>query len=162
MFRGIGLASLLAIAACSGVQNQPATDPASSLNETVFRCNVEPIFARQCSYSACHGIAGAAFRVYSPGKLRAPIMNPDGSTSPPMNIDQESAPLTDAEEHANFESASGFAFGLTSVADDFLLRKPLPSIFGGYEHKGGAIWSGTDDPQYVAILAWLSGTGACK
>lgn len=153
MFRGIGLASLLAIGACSGVQNQPATDPASSLNETVFRCNVEPIFARQCSYSACHGIAGAAFRVYSPGKLRA---------TPPMDINAASAPLTDAEEHANFESASGFAFGLTNVADDFLLRKPLPSIYGGYEHKGGAIWSGTDDPQYVAILAWLSGTGACK
>lgn len=153
MFRGIGLASLLAIGACSGVQNQPATDPASSLNETVFRCNVEPILARQCSYSACHGIAGAAFRVYSPGKLRA---------SPPMDITAASAALTDAEEHANFESASGFAFGLTNVADDFLLRKPLPSIYGGYEHKGGAIWSGTDDPQYVAILAWLSGTGACK
>ena len=153
MFRGIGLATLVAAAACSGVQNEPATNPSSSLDESVFRCNVEPVLVRQCSYTGCHGIAGAAFRVYSPGKLRA---------SPPANIDEATQPLTDAEQHANFESAAGFSFGLTNVADDFLLRKPLPSIYGGYEHKGGAIWASPSDPQYVAILAWLSSTGVCK
>lgn len=156
MFRGIGLsaiAMIVGIAACSGVQNEPAPDPASQLDESVFRCNVEPILVRQCSYNACHGIAGAAFRVYSPGKLRATMSN---------TIDDLIAPLTDAEQHANFEIASGFSFGLTNVTDDFLLRKPLPSIDGGYEHKGGAIWSGPSDPQYVAILTWLSGTGKCQ
>ena len=155
MFRGIGATAIgliVGIGACSGVQNEPVSDPASQLDETVFRCNVEPILVRQCSYNACHGIAGAAFRVYSPGKLRA---------MPANTIDELIAPLTTGEEHANFEVASGFSFGLTNVADDFLLRKPLPSIDGGYEHKGGAIWSGPNDPQYVAILTWLSGTGRC-
>jgi hypothetical protein len=151
--RGIAASALL-FAACSEVQNGPADVPASSLSETVFRCNVEPILARQCSYNACHGIAGAAFRVYTPGKLRATMA---------MTIDDLIAPLTDAEHHANFLSASGFNFGLASVDDNFLLRKPLPAASGGYEHKGGAIWSGgTSDAQYVAIRAWLTGTGACK
>jgi len=150
--RGIAVISLV-VAACSDVQNAPAQVPASALSETVFRCNVEPILAKQCSYNACHGIAGAALRVYSPGKLRA---------MQPANIDEMIAPLTDAEQHANFESAAGFNFGLTSVDDNFLLRKPLPPAAGGYEHKGGAIWTGTGDVQYTAIRAWLTNTGACK
>jgi hypothetical protein len=138
---------------CSDVTNESVADPAASLDETVFRCNVEPILARQCSYNGCHGNAGAAFRVYTPGKLRA---------SPPASLDDQIMPLTTAEEHANFESASGFAYGLTAVEDNFLLRKPLPATAGGYEHKGGAIYAGKSDAQYAAIDAWLSGTGACK
>ena len=157
MFRstgGCGIAAIsIVLTACSDVQNAPAEVPASSLSETVFRCNVEPILAKQCSYNACHGIAGAAFRVYSPGKLRA---------MQPANIDQMIAPLTDAEQHANFESAAGFNFGVTAVDDNFLLRKPLPAPAGGYEHKGGAIWTGTGDTQYTTIRAWLTNTGACK
>ena len=68
-----------------------------------------------------------------------------------------------AEQHANYLSATGFAFGLDSVDDNFLLRKPLPAALGGYEHKGGAVYTGgTGDPQYMTIRAWLTGTGACK
>ena len=147
-----------AVSACAGVQNSPAPDPAAALSESVFDCNVQPILVRQCSYSACHGIAGstgtgAPLRVYSPGKLRA---------TSAMTIDQLIAPLTMDEQHANFESAAAFAWDLTSVDDNWLLRKPLPSIDGGYEHKGGAIWQGgTMDPQYVAIRAWLANTGSC-
>jgi hypothetical protein len=141
---------------CSDVQNASAADPSKSLDETVFRCNVEPVLVRQCSYNACHGIAGvsgSALRVYSPGKLRA---------STPPDIDTAIAVLTDAEQHANFQSAAGFNFGLTNVDDNWLLRKPLPAPLGGYEHKGGAIWRDTSDPQYIAIRAWLTGTGMCK
>src|SRR5579863_10047259 len=133
MWRSI---ALCAIASCAGPQNAPAPDPAASLSETVFDCNVQPILIRQCSYNACHGIAGttgtgAPLRVYSPGKLRA---------TQAMNIDQLIAPLTTDEQHANFESASAFAWDLASVDDNWLLRKPLPSIDGGFEHKGGSIW----------------------
>ena len=95
--------------------------------------------------------AGAALRVYTPGKLRA---------TKPATIDDAIAPLTDDEQHANFLSASGFGFA-TALDDDWLLRKPLPAVDGGFEHKGGAIYSGTDDPQYVAIHDWLTGTGKC-
>ncbi len=151
------LAVLAPLAACA-VTNEPVPDPAAMLDETVFRCSVEPILARQCSYTACHGIAtfagnaGSALRVYTPGKLRA---------SMPATLDDAIMPLTDAEEHANFESASGFAFGLTSIDDNFLLRKPLPATAGGFEHKGGAIYAGTSDAQYMTIHAWLAKTGTC-
>ena len=152
MFRLWG-GALLAIAGCSDVTNMPVAEPAASLDEAVFKCNVEPVLAKQCSYTACHGIAEAPFRVYTPGKLRA---------SPPANIDDAIAPLTTAEEHANYLIATGFAFAAPALDQDWLLRKPLPAIDGGFEHKGGAIYSGTDDPQYQAIFTWLSGTGACK
>ena len=47
----------------------------------------------QCSYTACHGKAESALRVYSLGKLRNP---------PATDSLTASAPLTDAEQHANF------------------------------------------------------------
>nr|HEX4318045.1 hypothetical protein [Kofleriaceae bacterium] len=133
-------------------QNATIAQPPSQLDEAVFACSVEPILARQCSYSACHGQASSPLRVYSPGKLRQ---------TPPGDIDASAAPLTQAEHDANFAAASGFGVGQATVDDNFLLKKPLPSTFGGFEHTGGAIFSGTDDPQYVAIRAWLAGTGSC-
>jgi hypothetical protein len=145
----VGVAMLVA---CSTVTNSPVPPPASSLDETVFACNVEPILARQCSYNACHGQADFALRVYTPGKLRL---------NPPMSIDDEQAPLTQAEHDGNFQSAAGFAYGIANTADNFLLRKPLPANDGGFEHKGGAIYTGTSDFQYVAVYNWLAGEGSC-
>jgi len=151
MFRGIA-AIFLALGAGT-LANPQVGDPAGKLDENVFKCSVEPVLVKQCSYTFCHGIAGAPFRVYSPGKLRA--MTPNDLTA-------LTAPLTDAEQHSNFEVASGFTFNLASVDDCFLLRKPLPAAYGGYEHIGGAIYAnGTNDANYTAIRAWLSGTGAC-
>ena len=155
MFRG--LAAIVLVGACAAVSNGTAPDPSSLLDEKVFRCNVEPILVRQCSYNACHGIAGtsgqgAALRVYTPGKLRA---------TQPADFNALVAPLTEDEHHANFESASGFAWNTATVEDNFLLRKPLPSSQGGYEHIGGPIWSSTTDSNYVAIHDWLAGTAKC-
>src|SRR5215471_4834612 len=120
-FGGSGYA-VSCLVACSAVGNQPAPDPAAGLSETVFRCKVEPILARQCSYNACHGNPGSALRVYTPGKLRA---------APAATIDDAIAPLTEAEQHANFESAAGFSFN-TPADDNLLLRKPLPATSGGF------------------------------
>lgn len=145
------LLAALAGASCAAVETDAVVDPSTKLDEAVFRCSVEPILVRQCSYNACHGTAGSALRVYSPGKLRA---------DPPANIDDAIRKLTADEEHANFTSASGFSLN-TAAADNFLLRKPLPAAAGGFEHKGGAIYSGATDAQYRAIAAWLTGTGGC-
>jgi hypothetical protein len=149
--RSIAIAFVCA-AACTNVSNDGAANPATTLSDAVFRCKVEPILARQCSFNACHGNAGSPLRIYTPGKLRA---------TPPATIDDAIAPLTEAEHHANFVSAAGFNFGITIVDDNWLLRKPLPASEGGYEHKGGVIYSGGSDPQYGAIRAWLTGAGAC-
>ena len=144
---------LLLLAACTDVENASAPDPAKGLDETVFKCNVEPVLVRDCSYNACHGQAQHPFRVYSPGKLRA---------TTPQSLDEAIVALTDAEHHANFLSAAGFAFGGVLPEDNFLVRKPLPTSDGGFAHFGGAIYSGTHDPAYLAIRDWLAGTGACK
>ncbi len=155
MLRRWGCAFVLVLVACSGVQNETVPVPGAALDENVFKCNVEPILIKQCSYSACHGIAGGgtALRIYSPGKLRA---------TPPKTIDEQIAPLTADEEHANFESAAGFNFMIDNPDDNWLLKKPLPSKLGGYEHKGGAIYHDGADPQYIAIREWIAHTGACK
>src|SRR3954463_6354724 len=145
-------APLLLVAACTTVENGSAPSPDKSLDEAVFKCSVEPVLVRQCSYTARHGIAGAALRIYSPGKLRA---------APPADIDAAIAPLTAAEHHANFLSASGFKFGTADVLDNLLLRKPLAPSQGGYGHEGGAIFADSSDKEWLAIQAWLSGTGKC-
>ncbi len=137
---------------CAVIDNPSAPAPSAGLNEAVFRCSVEPVLVRQCSYTACHGVAGSALRVYSPGKLRA---------SPPADIDAAIAPLSEAEHHANFLSASGFAFATPDPVDNLLLRKTLPETERGYEHVGGAIFTTTGDAQWMVIDAWLSGSGRC-
>ncbi len=139
-------------AACAAIENAPTAAPADGLDETVFRCSVEPVLVKQCSYTACHGLAHSPLRIYSPGKLRA---------TTPGDIDAAIAPLTAGEHHANFLSASGFRFGTEDPLDNLLLRKTLPSTEGGYAHQGGAIFAGTGDPQWMAIDAWLSRTGRC-
>jgi len=150
VLRGAAIAAFV-IGGCTTVENGPLADPAKMLDETVFRCNVEPILARQCSYTGCHGVQQSALRVYSPGKLRA---------TPAATLDDAIMPLSDGERHANFESAAGFA--TLAPGDNFLLRKPLASAAGGFEHAGGAIFPTINDPQYVAISAWLTGRGVCK
>lgn len=138
--------------ACAVIDNPSAPAPSTGLNEGVFRCSVESVLVRQCSYTACHGVAGSALRVYSPGKLRA---------SPPADIEAAIAPLTEAEHHANFVSASGFAFSAADPVDNLLLRKTIPETQRGYAHEGGAIFTTTGDPQWMVIAAWLSGSGRC-
>ncbi|MEO6773486.1 MAG: hypothetical protein ABI467_10765 [Kofleriaceae bacterium] len=145
--------ALAACAACTDVANAPATDPATTLNETVFRCAAEPVLITQCSFNACHGKADSALRVYSLGKLRTP---------PATDSITASAPLTEAEQHANFLSAAGFATFGVAAADNWLLKKPLPATDGGFEHAGGAIYTGPGDPNYVAIFKWLNGATTCN
>ncbi|MFT3693707.1 MAG: hypothetical protein QM831_11240 [Kofleriaceae bacterium] len=138
---------------CTDVTNAPATDPSTTLSETVFVCDVQPVLITQCSFNACHGKTDSALRVFSLGKLRAKTA---------MDQTAANAPLTTDETHANFLSASAFAAYGISPDDNFLLRKPLPAPAGGYEHLGGAVFSGTNDSGYAAIERWLQGATTCN
>ncbi len=142
------LFTLWAIAGCTEISGGPAPGAIPVLDEVKFRCRVEPVLVRDCSYLACHGNSGFPLRIYSVGKLRAG----DSST-----LASRTAPITDAEHHANFLSAAAFAFGDVAPDDSLLLRKPMPSEAGGYEHKGGATFTGPDDPRAVEIRRWLAG-----
>lgn len=143
---------LLALVGCTAVQSDPATDPSSTLDEASFRCNVEPILARDCSYTGCHGQAGMPLRVYSSGKLRAG----DAST-----LAKLIEPVTEDEHHANFRSAAGFSIGGIEPGDNLLVRKNLPPDEGGYAHLGGAAFTGATDHRAQVILTWLSGGTGC-
>ncbi len=149
----VAVIAAIAAGACTDVTIDGVGDPAGTLSEPVFRCNVEPVLVRNCSYNGCHGNAGFPLRVYSPGKLRA---------TQPKNIDDQIAALTVAERHANFESAAAFAFDGVAPDDNMLVRKTLPSSDGGFEHIGGPIFASVTDPGYVAIHDWLAGKGVCK
>jgi hypothetical protein len=137
-----------AVCGCNALNDSPDPQAIVALDEPTFRCTVEPILIRDCSYTACHGNAGFALRVYSIGKLRA---------TTPATLDDLVAPLTTDERHANFQSAVAFTYGHVATSDNWLIRKPLPSSAGGFEHIGGAIFSGVDDPRVTAITDWLNG-----
>jgi len=139
---------------CVPVENEDAPEAIDQLSETNFRCFVEPVLIRDCSYPACHGKENRPLRVYSVGKLRA------GDTA---TLDARNAPLTDAERRANFLSASAFTFGGVHSDDNLLLRKVMPVDTGGFEHAGGALFDGVDDKRRIAFHNWLAGdTSGCE
>ncbi|HVV82679.1 MAG TPA: hypothetical protein VHE35_06345 [Kofleriaceae bacterium] len=150
MFRACALVLCL-LAACAS-DRAPDGGLVAALDERAFQCGVEPILARDCSYTGCHGRATMPLRVYSVGKLR---LGPAGTT------DERTAPITDAERHRNYLSAVAFTYGGVAPEDNLLLRMALPSEDGGYAHVGGAIFTGPDDPRAVAIETWLSGGNPC-
>jgi hypothetical protein len=138
---------LLAQTSCSPIAQQPSSSIAE-LDEMVFRCAVEPILIRSCSYLACHGNPGFPLRVYSIGKLRSVA---------PRSLSELIQPLTPEERNANFRSAVAFTYGGVRPDDNLLLRKVLPAQDGGFAHKGGAMFSGKSDPRAMTIRAWLAG-----
>jgi hypothetical protein len=136
-----------------------SAQPLEPLDEATFRCTVEPILIRDCSYPACHGNAQFPFRIYSVGKLRDP------NAVDSSKLTQRTSPLTAGaacgqstdERHANYLAALAFTHGGVPPLSNLLLRKPLPATAGGFEHVGGAIFDGDQDPRAAAIFAWLSG-----
>jgi len=145
---------LALLASGCGSQNLAQPDPGglAALDEPTFRCAVEPILQRECSYLGCHGREGMPLRLYGVGALRLE----EGKTSA-----GRARPLSDGEQHANFLSALGQSFH-TPAPRNQLVLKGLPSRAGGYAHVGGVIWSGLDDPRVQIILGWLSGqAGGC-
>jgi hypothetical protein len=146
------VAAAASLAGCTAVENEPAPGQIATLDEPLFRCAVEPILLRDCAYNGCHGQANEPLRLYSLGKLRL---------GPSATLADRTAPLTDAERHLNYLSAQAFDFGGVAPDDNLLVRKPMPSSAGGYEHVGGAIWSDGEDARVRTIRNWLQGGTQC-
>ncbi len=142
------VALALGASACSDLETERTLPP---LDETHYRCAVEPVLARDCSYFACHGSAERPLRLYAPGRLRLDV--------PPVYVLD---PLTEPERAANLASVLGLAAG-EDLEDSLLLLKPLDSDAGGYFHVGKSMFGGGDvfatksAPGYLAIEAWLGG-----
>ncbi len=138
----------VAVVGCTVDGNPPNAPALANVDFNDFACKVQPIVARRCAMPACHGRPEHAFRVYAPARLRlAPVATA---------IDRD-APLTLAEAQANFASAQGMTFGAATPDDVPLLHKTLAPSLGGGEHKGGVIFRDPNDPDYLALRAWVAG-----
>ena len=146
----MGCLMWLALGCSAPNLSQPDPEGLAALDETAFRCAVQPILQRDCSYLGCHGREEMPLRLYGVGALRVE----KGKTSA-----GRASPLSDAELHANFLSAQGQSFH-TPPERNQLVLKGLPSAAGGYAHVGGAIWSGPDDARVQTLLSWLRGESA--
>jgi len=119
------------------------------LDVSYFRCDVEPVLIKRCSFEACHGTDERPFRVYAPHRLRL-----DGLAG---------SPLTEAEHRANYDKALGFAGA--DGAPPLLMLKGLAVEAGGYFHRGAELYGGGDaflaaeDPGYQTIATWIVGRG---
>src|SRR5688572_20083779 len=75
-----------------------APDEPPALDESYFRCEVQPVLAARCAFFACHGSATRPFRVYARNRLRFDVTAQERET-----------PLRPAEERYNYEAARAFA-----------------------------------------------------
>ena len=110
-----------------------------------YRCNVQPVLDRSCSFLDCHGDPGVMprpFTVFSPSKLRALGASAIGS------------PLSDYELCMNFNGSRALATG--TAKNSLLLSKPLRPDQSGTFHVGGYPFS-RESLEYACLIAWLQG-----
>lgn len=107
------------------------------LDHTMFTERIWPIMeARGCF--ACHGEGGA------------------GQMAMDLSGGEDAESQEDLDESRM--DALAFRINYTIPEASRLLRKPLGEQLGGLSHVGGQIWSGTDDPDYLAIYEWIANT----
>jgi hypothetical protein len=137
------LLGLIVLLAGCGVQvdNSPAgngdTLSCPDFEANVFPVLTNPIGGKTCSDVGCHYIN------YATGA--------GGTTGGGFKVDPTAVANTSSPDMLkDYLAAKGFA-DLNSPANSRLLLKPL----GAVGHGGGVIFSSTD-PNYLAMLAWIS------
>ena len=146
----IAILAMCVLCACSVVENEPVPEsrgrarPSRCFAATSSRCS-----RRQCSYTACHGIASAALRVYSPGKLRAtaPVRHRRGDRAADRGRASRELRVggrLQLRRHARSTTTGCCASRCPRAKAATSTRAARSSADGG-------------DPQYVAIRAWLVG-----
>lgn len=138
-----------------------------ALDLEMFKCDIQPIFQRDCSMMGCHGTnTERPFRVYARGRLRNnEIVNRTGSCIPAtgtVNLDEAGTgtimcegwlPHTANEWKKNFDSARSFMLDVGNPDDSLMLRMPT---VGGLPHIDIKLFTSTD-PKYTKIRNWLGG-----
>ncbi|MFU8803141.1 MAG: hypothetical protein ACNA8W_04950 [Bradymonadaceae bacterium] len=127
--------AVVVLSACA-----PAVEDASS---DVFRIDVVPILEARCSAAVCHGMtpAGrAAGEVPLEGSYVYGV-NSEGRISDWGAAREQSLRFVNALEGAEFSS---------------LIRKPLPTVYGGLPHGGGDNLVSLDDPAMETLRRWIA------
>jgi hypothetical protein len=112
---------------------------AQSLDYQAYKATVEPIFLKKRPIHArcvvCHVSANHAFRLE------------------PLN--RGATAWTDAQSRKNFETVSHLVKPGAPLSS-LLLIQPLAHSAGGAEfHSGGRQFASQDDPDWMAIAAWV-------
>jgi hypothetical protein len=111
----------------------------------VFIDEVQPVLAARCSNPACHGTRARPLALYATGLHRE---DPDDTW-----LD---TPLTDDELWANHLRIVPFVAGAPQAATAPLLARPLDPDAGGSGHGGGVQFFDPDEPEFIALQAWVS------
>jgi hypothetical protein len=139
---------------CSGCTSENPALELPALDRDLFRCEVAPVLAKQCSAPACHGSGDRYYRLYARNRLRYGVDELDRAD-----------PLTPFELVANYDATRALVVGLGRPEDAMLLRKPLEPAAGGYYHgatrvfraQGHNVFSSLADPEYATLERWARG-----
>lgn len=126
----------LAVAVTSGCERASTTDPDPPsggqtfvLDYDVFAASINPILSNHgCDNATCHG-----------GGIRGTFeLSPNGNKNVPFDFEQSRMQVNGRDP-----------------VSSALAMKPLAPECGGPGHAGGYVFTELDDPDYLAILAWI-------
>ncbi len=125
--------ALLAVAACEKASPTDPDPPSGGskyvLDYNVFAAQIDPIMTSLgCDDVNCHG-----------GGIRGTFaLSPDNDKDVALDFAQASLQVSPQNPPASA-----------------LVSKPLDEACGGVGHGGGAFFHSLDDPDYLAMLAWI-------
>jgi hypothetical protein len=145
---------------------KPATSATlPPLDLEYYKCNVHPIFQRDCGMMGCHGTdTGHQFRVYTRGRWRNKEQVAATCLQPGPTVDLQdygSGTImcqgwyahTATEWKRSFDSSRGFLLDAMTPDDTLLLTEATK---GGLPHAQIKLFT-TGDTDYQTIRDWLAG-----
>lgn len=145
------------------------------LDREVFDRAVQPVLARRCAFSDCHGTANRFLRIYARNRHRptgGACASDDDCLRDWSCLRQVctfpiSDELTALELNLNYDRVRGFV-DPEAPGESLLLTKPLAEEAGGLYHRaadqygtGLDVFLDAADPDYQTLARWASGTASC-
>lgn len=154
------VAAALLFGGCT-LDNPPRDLP--ELDRTYFDRAVQPVLARRCAFSDCHGSTKRFLSLYARGRHRFPGIDP--ASGQPIGI---MSPITREELDWNFDRARGFV-DPAEPQKSLLLLKPLAQEAGGLYHRAATLYGENLDvfldpaeEDYATLVRWVFGGGPCE
>jgi len=132
---------LLLAAAAATMLAAPTSAGAQALSYDGFKASVQPIFIKKrpehTRCIVCHAGANNAMRL--------------------TPLERGAANFTEEQSRTNFETVSRIVVPGKPMESHFLTHPLQPEFGGGPYHSGGRQFTSTDDPDWKAMAAWVSG-----
>lgn len=148
------------VAGCS-LENPPRR--LAELDRTYFDRAVQPVLARRCAFSDCHGTPERFLSLYARGRHRFPGIDPEDGQ--PIGI---MSPITREELDWNYDRARGFV-DPSAPEKSLLLTKPLAEEAGGLYHRAATLYGenldvfdDASETDYQVLVRWAFGGAPCE